>query len=94
MGHNRPLIRVLCFYRYWARERGSTREFNDGVMIAVERLENVYESFAAKMRSQINRWGCYWIGPRPNAYELSGFIAENGTMKRVKAEPSPQTDED
>lgn len=76
-------IKVLCFFRYWVTANKESVEYSDSLMISVNKMSQVYETFMTKIRSHIARWGYGWVGPRPTMYELCGWISEDGTIRKL-----------
>lgn len=71
-------VKVLCFYKYWARVYGSTQEHTDSIMIDVERSDEIRSRFEEQMRIRVSMWTSEFVGPRPQCYRIQGWMAENG----------------
>lgn len=70
----RDKTKVLCLFRYWARQRGSTVCIHDAVMIEAEFEDQIKEIFEDIIATR-KRFG--WpIGPNPQRWELTGYIPE------------------
>ena len=75
----RRSVKVLCFYRAWARVRGSTVQWTDSIMIDVEKSDEIESRFRSEMKIRFHgpRLGCQ-VGPTPSTFELLSFLTENG----------------
>lgn len=77
-------VKVLCFYRAWAKTSKGTLEFKDSVMVHVRHSDDILLVFLREMAyrcSKDYRHSRYRVGPRPTAYELMFYLAENGKTK-------------
>lgn len=62
---------VLCFYEYVGHRHGQTRRFQDSVMIQVEFVDQIEETFDRVMRDKHNHWSpLRTSGPRPLEWHL------------------------
>lgn len=73
---------VLCFYAYVSRMGGSTRTLTDGVMVQVEFEDQIEGAFNAAMWQKRAKWNLYSVGPRPDDWQLAGYVSRDGKWRK------------
>lgn len=76
--YHKKHVKVLCFFKGWAKVSGRTVRFFDSVMIKVQRSQDIEEAFKWEMARRIANPPDLPAGPLPRAYELMSFLPENG----------------
>lgn len=75
----REKVKVLCIYEATIRERGSTRQVDDGLMIEVEFSDQIKDAFEAEMKrrnASVTRQ--FSMFPVPISWELKRYVTSNG----------------
>lgn len=72
-------VKVLCFYRYWARVAGVSCNFKDSIIISTYTSRDIARFFYVEMSRRLKDKKNYFkSGPRPIVYELEYYLPENG----------------
>lgn len=72
-------VNVLCLFRGWYQERGSSLSFYDSIMITVEKSSDINRKFHSEMNRRYYQDARHFrVGPIPRAFELVSYITENG----------------